>query len=412
LETRLPLWLEEGFAEVFSTFARKDDQVYWGDLKPGATRFLDGGGRMPLRELLRITHDYSSDGNRQHVGSLYATSWLFLHFLLFGEHDLPRTGINAYVNALRVDPRPDTAIERAFGVDIGTLENAFDTYHRKGRFGLLSKPAPRLAPPRLGTASPEEVQIALGRLALVGRNTKTALEHLAKLRALAPESVAVDELAGQIARTQGDRAGMVEAFRAAMARGREDAGVYFWLGLHEILPAGADLGHTLSLPLDPLAADVARSGAELLKRSIALHPRWSPSYLALARVVPFLTDARPDDEAPLLAAARRHPDALEVWWALAYHERRSGRLSDGLQRLYQLGDLAAALEQPAQARIARQMAEEWDLDLGFGLLRDALDRRDFAVALHIIQRLEPDLSPARARELAVLRARYEVEVSR
>jgi tetratricopeptide (TPR) repeat protein len=82
--TDIPLWLDEGMAEAFSTFALKGTSAHLGAPLDNHREWLAGHPLMPIEQLLSIdtgSRDYQ-EGTRQ--GTFYAESWALVHFLAFG----------------------------------------------------------------------------------------------------------------------------------------------------------------------------------------------------------------------------------------------------------------------------------------------------------------------------------------
>jgi hypothetical protein len=80
----IPLWLEEGLAELYSTFQVTGENIRIGHPLVQHLDTIRQHGLLPIERLLAVDTDseeYSSDANRP---SFYATSWLLTHYLLVG----------------------------------------------------------------------------------------------------------------------------------------------------------------------------------------------------------------------------------------------------------------------------------------------------------------------------------------
>jgi hypothetical protein len=84
---RVPLWLNEGLAEFYSTFALMNDgrRAQIGRPIPEHLLALNGSVRVPLGALLKVDHasPLYNEGNR--ASEFYAESWALTHMLLNGE---------------------------------------------------------------------------------------------------------------------------------------------------------------------------------------------------------------------------------------------------------------------------------------------------------------------------------------
>lgn len=81
----VPLWLNEGLAEYFSTFSAAGDRAEAGAPLQAHLEWLASHDLMPLGELFAITQRSGvyHEGDRR--GTFYAQSWLLTHMILSGE---------------------------------------------------------------------------------------------------------------------------------------------------------------------------------------------------------------------------------------------------------------------------------------------------------------------------------------
>ena len=79
-----PLWLQEGMAEIYSTFDASGHQVWFGLPIEHHLRFLAENSLLPLKELFAVTHDSPEYNEQEHQGMFYAESWLLTHYLMLG----------------------------------------------------------------------------------------------------------------------------------------------------------------------------------------------------------------------------------------------------------------------------------------------------------------------------------------
>jgi uncharacterized protein DUF1570 len=84
---RLPLWLNEGLADFYSTFALLDGGKRAQIGRPIAEHLLllNGSLRVPLAELLRVDHSSPLYNEGSRASALYAESWVLTHMLLNGQ---------------------------------------------------------------------------------------------------------------------------------------------------------------------------------------------------------------------------------------------------------------------------------------------------------------------------------------
>jgi tetratricopeptide (TPR) repeat protein len=158
-------WFDEGLAEYFSSIHVDNKQVEIGgdaELQPTVTEDLLGNQHdvrppksltellnvevwLPLPDLFSMRHDTTKRNEGSHHVLYYAESWIVMHYLLH-QKKLPETG--EYFNLVLNRHLPvEEAIQQAFGMSSGQLEQAVKTYF-KAQVGLqMAVDQARLASP-------------------------------------------------------------------------------------------------------------------------------------------------------------------------------------------------------------------------------------------------------------------------
>jgi tetratricopeptide (TPR) repeat protein len=83
----IPVWLNEGLAEYYSTFLVKDEgrSATLGTVVPQHIALLNDRTLLPLKDLLDVTHESPMYNEGERRGLFYAESWALVHFLIAGE---------------------------------------------------------------------------------------------------------------------------------------------------------------------------------------------------------------------------------------------------------------------------------------------------------------------------------------
>jgi len=114
----LPVWLNEGLAEYYSTFeiGNNGRTVTFGRLIESHIRELAEQPWIPLNDLLATKRDspHYNEGSRR--GVFYAESWLLVHMLLHGQPDR-RPTFAGYTRELSTGAAPEAAWQHHFGND-------------------------------------------------------------------------------------------------------------------------------------------------------------------------------------------------------------------------------------------------------------------------------------------------------
>lgn len=186
---RLPIWLEEGLAEVFSTFAVVKGKARFGEPIDEHVEALRELGRMPLPQLFAARKDQLFSGSATQTGLMYAQSWALVHYLMFGEHTFSRQALSDYFKLVGRSRPTEAMFERAFGRSVPALEREFGRYLEDGDYFVWQQPLVSVVPPQVAAASAAELSNALGRLALVGGRMELAESHARAAIAAEPDSV-------------------------------------------------------------------------------------------------------------------------------------------------------------------------------------------------------------------------------
>jgi len=220
--THVPVWLNEGMAEYYSTLETRDGEVLLGKVPPGVVftsasdwKYLPAGathyaiprsGVPSIYELLTATPEvfYAASSSKEAEPTLdeerrqrgfYAGSWALVH-MLRNLDDRHRRPFGAYLDALAGGARARNAWEQSFAsIAPDALQLDFDAYLRKGSLTVRARRfVPREPPPpeEERTLSDAEVHLLWARLdAWGGQGTARARRQLDEALQSAPSSVDV-----------------------------------------------------------------------------------------------------------------------------------------------------------------------------------------------------------------------------
>lgn len=376
-----PVWLEEGLAEVFSTFQINKKTISWGRAIDEHVEVLNQQPLLSMEQLLFVNRDslfVGGDEASERTGMIYAQSWAFVHYLMFGQNDAPQGAMMAYVRALRTAVHPDDAFKQAFSEDYRAMEDKLRRYLHSGRYRVAQPPLAVLAPVHAERATTVEVEEALARLCLVGRRHAEAIQHANKALAAAGDSPVPYELLGLVHKERGDKAAALEAFEQAVHRKSQDFAPYYELGR-----AQQDAAVQLDGSLGNFSAEDARKVANRYERAINLNPRYRPAYEALAGVVELAPAGNAQDALFLQLGAKLFPDDAMIRLGLAVLEKRDGDSAKATELL------AAVLdgEPPAHVRAyARRLELAWLRQDVFNQTEALMKEKKYDEALALLDR--------------------------
>ena len=327
----IPLWLDEGFAEVFSTFTIEGDFYTFGDVLPWHVALLHRSRWLPLKELLSVAHGslLYNEGDRTSI--FYAESWAFVHYLLFsGRHELA-SKFNELVRALVAHEDPDAVFKRIFGVDCEGMERRLKDYiDGDGVFTRVPVRFDRAALDRafsLAPASPQQVELAeCCLLCGVGRSSE-ALSRFGRIVAFSPGNVAAWEADGFAAYETRDFTAAGVYFQKAADLGSRNSFVYSMLADQAL---GLNLGSTG--PQTTLGGDI-RLAASLYEHELSLNPYDEHAYDNIAQSAYGLDPLTGSDVQALVQGGRYYPQDPSIKLGLAVALLKQGRVDIALKAL-------------------------------------------------------------------------------
>jgi thioredoxin-like negative regulator of GroEL len=132
----LPLWLNEGLAEFYSTFDHESNlaPAILGRPPGDMIAALRGSDFVRLHKIVdpRTPADLLKDGERARL--FYAESWALVHYLLIGRPGASNAQLTALIDALTRAVPPNEAFASVYGVSLGQLENELRAYVRRQTF--------------------------------------------------------------------------------------------------------------------------------------------------------------------------------------------------------------------------------------------------------------------------------------
>ncbi len=288
----LPLWFEEGLAQLYQTFRLDRGRASLGLEIPEHRGWLASHRLMPLEELLAVTRSSPRYNEREKKGAFYAESWALVHYLVLGD-ETRRPQLIRYLDLVRRGAGVADAFEQAFGEAPRELERRLAGYAARPRWpeggfdvGPIDTPVARVG--RLGR---DEALCRLGDL-LSAQEPPRLDEAADHFRAALQENPGSGRALAGLALVAESRARWERAedfYRRAVAVAPEDPGVLYRWG-HFALRRGAS----------------REEGLEALRRSVTLEPGLGGAWLDLARALL----ATPGTEAEGLVAATRASELL------------------------------------------------------------------------------------------------------
>lgn len=401
-EGTMPLWLDEGLAEVYSTFEVPDARAYaFGAAIPEHVTLLRRETLLPLPTLLAVDRESLLYNEGKRAGIFYAQSWAFVHFLFYGK-DSPGPGsVQRYLDLVPALHSADDAFAAAFGADYATMERRLRDYIGGGTYlrHTYMRATPDIARAlAIEAAKPADLALARGSLLLGTRGPDEAETHLGEAASLAPTDPRAWELLGQIAITRKDFSTALDVLGRAAAVGSRSHLVYHNLAVARLpgligprLPGAA---------VDPEAMDLAAAD---FRRALGLAPGHVPSYEGLAGLMHGMATPLAADLGLLARGAALSPGNTLIEAGLAAGDIRQGRVAEGRARLERL---VATHPESAERGIAfaRNVLASETLRADSEEINRLMAAKRFDDVIAIVDRsLARELEPVQRRAMEALR---------
>jgi tetratricopeptide (TPR) repeat protein len=320
----LPVWLNEGAAELYSTLTPVAKKVRVGDIPPGRYIELQQTKWLDLETLLQVTQDSPIYNGKEHRGIFYAESWALTHMLFLDA--AYRDHFTAFMRRIAAGAAQPDAFREAFGKQPAEVEKDLHDYMRRRSYfaALFDVTLEKSAEdPEVRPATPLESGLAL---ASIFDNTsrvdeaRRAYEQLARENPSEPQ---IPEALAYLAWRSGKTGEARAHFAKAVGLGSRNSRLYYdYAGLIE--DAGAR----------------REEQTRLLAKAVELDPEYRDARLQLA----FLLLAQDDYRGALAHFARfkrvEPKEAFHFFYSVAYANFRLGNKEAARNAAQRAGEYA------------------------------------------------------------------------
>ena len=228
---RLPIWLNEGLAELYSSIELVGREARIGKPIEGRAIQLQRKKPIPFERLFRITPESPEYKSWRHgKGTFYAQSWALVHLLAYGKTDLPKEAFGELLNRVVSEPIvSEQTLREVTGLGFKEMEKRLNRYVNGMNYGFLRMKRPELpseATLELSRASEGEVDLIEGMLLLVLQGPEQAYAPLQHAYRNLPDSPEAAAYQGYYRFHQELYPAAVEAFEEAIERGSRSAATY------------------------------------------------------------------------------------------------------------------------------------------------------------------------------------------
>ena len=225
---KLPPWLNEGFAVLYSTLKPYAGKILVGELPPGRFQLLRRTKWLPLETLTSVDHNSPHYNEKNRAGLFYAQSWGLTHMLYLSEEY--RSGFKEFLTATARGADAESAFRRVYGKSLEQVQKDLRAYMRIDRLmgNLFDTKLEKLAEkPLAQPASALESGMVLANLLASTRKKDQAREMYEKLAAEYPDAPEVPEALGYLASYSGNWEVARRHFARAVELGSANPKLYY-----------------------------------------------------------------------------------------------------------------------------------------------------------------------------------------
>jgi tetratricopeptide (TPR) repeat protein len=218
---QLPVWLNEGLADLYSSLEPRGDQTIVGQPLQSHLQLLAQQKWLDLSLLTSVQQDSPYYNERDKMAIFYAQSWALTHMLALGKDY--HAGFPRFLSAICSGNSTETSIAKVYGKTLRQVRTDLNGYFQKATIQVSVfdiKMEKVNLQPRVADLTPLHTELALtDLLASQPRKGPEAKSRLERIAATYPENAEVEESLGYFAWQSGDPRGAAAHFATAVAKG-------------------------------------------------------------------------------------------------------------------------------------------------------------------------------------------------
>jgi|GEM_PF-2519629 len=228
-EFNLPVWLEEGLADFFSTLEISSKNLSYGYPIENHLMYLNSlrGHPIPLARVFAINRENRYSNNREMTSQLYAQGWALTHMTFLGPNMMTRS--SDFFKQVRGQESAVDAYQSVYGASPVDLDQLMRSYIRQAAYTYLKVPVEGLditAEVTPAAIEDWEAPLILADLLTYSRRRDAAEQRYDELSKRFPTVPEIDESRGYLARLEMDRDKVTQFYRAAAEKGSKSSHLY------------------------------------------------------------------------------------------------------------------------------------------------------------------------------------------
>jgi Flp pilus assembly protein TadD len=215
----IPLWLNEGFAEVYSGMEIRDGKVLLGAIAEDRVRALGSSDLMHLPALFAVGTGSPEYNEQNRASVFYAESCLLTHMLILSHGYAAK--FPDFLNRIAASGSAQTAFGEVYGKSIAEVERDMAAYFREsmGAGAAYAAPVQREEDMPVRPATELEVGVTLAKITGLLGKVEEARRRLDEMAAAHQDNPEIEEAQAYMAWRSSDREGALRNFELAFDHG-------------------------------------------------------------------------------------------------------------------------------------------------------------------------------------------------
>jgi tetratricopeptide (TPR) repeat protein len=322
----LPLWFEEGTAELYSNLEFSGSRLVVGTVIPEHVSALGAVKLLNAAELSAVTRTSRVYDERSRAGIFYAESWALVHMLNLSS--AYRQGMPRFAELLASGANSEAAFQQAFDRSMESALSELGVYFRQARVASVGGSTPaQPASIEMSRIAATEAALLRADLGLRTSHPEVARRWFLEIARNSPGSAASETAEAMLAMIADDRDTARAHIQKALALDASDAGLWFEFAM-----------------LERESGATRERVDELLRKTASLNPDFAEARFLLG--VHATDDGRTAEAvAHLRAAVRVLPRQSSFWHALAFALYRAGQRQEAAEAAARAVRTAQTLEE-------------------------------------------------------------------
>lgn len=224
----LPVWLNEGMADIYSTLKPVGRKVQIGDILPGRLQQLQTTAWLDLETLLAVDQNSAFYNEKGKTGIFYSESWALAHMLYLSNKYWRK--FPDFLARIRPGGSQAALFEQIYGKPLREIASDLEEYMRGTRFNAAAfdvKLGTSAEEPDIRPATDLESRLALAELLVFTHKNGEANAAYQSLARDNPKSAEVEQAWGRLAAITADHASMRRHYARAIELGSSDGQIYY-----------------------------------------------------------------------------------------------------------------------------------------------------------------------------------------